>query len=543
MLLAREAAAQNTFQKTYPYPADVQNFGALETMDGNFLVTGIADIGGQKLFLSKQDCEGTPLWSRTYSASSTVGNISQRVIETTSGHYVMSGSAGTYNAYDIAVVKTDPSGNTLWKKTIAGPGDDVVNAVYETTDQGLVIAGKTNSWGQDAGTSYRDVYLAKLDSGGNFLWGRTYGTAQAYDEAFDVVETPDHNLALTGRYIADGAFHCLLLVTDSIGGLKYIKAYGDTNHNTTGFALINVPGGGFAITGSTTVLKASFQAFPDEFLIKTDANGDTLWTRAWHGSNSDGSENGSSLLMTPDGGFALGVATFSYPTTGFVPNKHMILRADKDGHMLFARTYNNGGSHYPYLARATEGYGYLLSGFSNLYTPDFNPLLIRTDSLFASGCNETNVTPLTFEQQPLLHVKSPAVLTGAGGVAAPFSAESAFALPVNALCQNIVDSCSVPSVVPYPGSSGPAAMRVYPNPASGLFAVRFDCRSRPCAIDGLMIESYDLTDACGRIVISRPLVPPSPTAEIAVHGLSPGTYLLRAHTPSGRLYRERIVLQ
>ncbi len=514
------ACCQNTFQKVYDYPSDVQNFGAFLTGDGNHLMTGIADITGHKLFLSKQDCEGNLLWSKSYNASSTVGNISQRVIETDGGDYVMAGSAGSFNNYDIVVVKTDAAGNSKWKKILSGNGDDVANAVIETSDHGIVVAGKTNSFGQEAGTNYRDVYLAKLDSAGNFLWGHTFGTALNYDEAFDVVETPDKGFAMTGRYIASGAFHCMLLKTDSLGNLDYIKAYGDSNHNTTGYALLALPGGGYAITGSTTVLKGNFQAFPDEFLILTDPNGDTLWTRAWHGTSSDGSESGSSLVLTPDGGFAIGVSTFSYPTVGFVPNKNMVLRTDKNGHMQFARVYNSGGSHYTHLVKAVEGYGFLLSGFSNHYTPDFNPLLIRMDSLFQSGCNETDVTPLTVEQQPLLFIKIPPAVTATGGSASNSITENTFTLNATALCQNITDSCPAPTGIQEFVGSIP--LEVYPNPAGDHVNLQF---SRPVGNARIVLQAVS-----GKTVRSIRITAPVTGYRFRRESMAPGIYFIRVTT-------------
>ncbi|MEP7167940.1 MAG: T9SS type A sorting domain-containing protein, partial [Bacteroidota bacterium] len=238
-----------------------------------------------------------------------------------------------------------------------------------------------------------------------------------------------------------------------------------------GFALINIPGGGFAITGSTTVLKNSFQDYPDEFLIRTDQNGDTLWTRAWHGSNSDSFENASSLLMTPTGNFVMAIATASYPTIGFVPNKHMILETDGLGHILLARTYNNGGSHYPYITKAVDGFGYLLSGFSNFYTANFNPLLIRTDSLFQSGCNETDVTSMTIEQQPQLFVKTPACVLDSGGGVTNATIENSFSFTITSLCENIVDSCTTTSVAE--NMNEQLNIQMFPNPATDYLTIHF----------------------------------------------------------------------
>src|SRR5437762_2211899 len=77
-------SAQTAFQKIYTSSLDADCFGAYQTTDQGYIITGIAstDSVTYKVFLTRTDCHGEILWSKVYSTSSTVGNISQRVIET-----------------------------------------------------------------------------------------------------------------------------------------------------------------------------------------------------------------------------------------------------------------------------------------------------------------------------------------------------------------------------------------------------------------------------------------------------------------------------
>ncbi|MBK6832027.1 MAG: hypothetical protein IPG92_15435 [Flavobacteriales bacterium] len=54
--------------------------------------------------------------------------------------------------------------------------------------------GHTNSFGQEAGSPYSDVYIARLASDGSYLWGKSIGTENTIDEAFDIIETQDSSL-------------------------------------------------------------------------------------------------------------------------------------------------------------------------------------------------------------------------------------------------------------------------------------------------------------------------------------------------------------
>ncbi len=439
------AIAQNTFQKLYtPSVGGAECFGSYQLSDGGYIFTGITMETTNKVFVSRTDCEGTVLWSKTYNNSSTIGNISQRVIPLKAGGFCLAASIGQYNAYNILIVKMDNQGNTVWQKIMAGSGDDVVNSIIETRSGSLVIVGHTNSFGQDAGSSYTDIYIAKLDANGNYIWGRAVGTHANIDQAFDVVEASDSNYVATGRYIEQGTFYTCLLKMDTLGNVQWLKAYGDTNQHTFGYALIACASGGFALVGSTTIMKTNYQSYADNFIIRTDANGDTLWCRTYRGSNPDNDENASSIIELPNG-FAIGVATMSYPgSVNFVPNKQVIIKTDLQGNMTMVKSYNDGGSHYPYITMPYNRVGALLSGFTTNYSSSiFKPLLIRTDNNFNSGCNETDLLSQTYMEHPPFQVRIPAYVIANGGSLINSTISANLTWVDSMLCSHIVDSCSI----------------------------------------------------------------------------------------------------
>ncbi len=509
--------SQSTFQKIYTSDYDVESFGAYQETTGGYIITGIAQVSSTayNVFMTRTDCYGEILWSKTYNTSSTIGNISQRVVETHDHGFLLAASIGSYNAYNILLIRTDANGNAIWKKVMQGSGDDLVNSVIQTSLLDFIIAGTTNSYGQDAGSFYKDVYLMKVDSSGNLLWGKTYGTANNFDEAFDVIETFDGHYAATGRYIVSEAFHCFLLKTDTAGNMIYMKAFGDTLQNATGYAIANTLDGGYVITGSSTLAKESFLDFPDEFLIKTNADGDTLWCRSYRGSNIDGSENGSSVVALADGSYAIGVATFSYPSVGFVPNKHCILKTDENGNLEWLKAYNQGGSHYPYLTTAKGEPGYVLSGFTNFYVPHFSPMIIKLNDDFESGCNEMDFTNLTYQEALPAKIQNPDVFIDSGGILTETSVEDELALDDTVLCSNFTDSCVVFTAAPEILNS--SSIRIYPNPAYDRVVI-----ASPVPVENASIELYNLL---GTKVTSKFLSEFS-EYELDVSAIPSGTYIL-----------------
>lgn len=98
-------------------------------------------------------------------------------------------------APDVLVVRTDPTGATLWERTYdIGPGRaDFGQALAEAKDgSGYVITGL--SAGPVTGL---DVLLLKIDCAGEPLWAQTYfGPGPLSEVGFDVVEAKTGTPAL-----------------------------------------------------------------------------------------------------------------------------------------------------------------------------------------------------------------------------------------------------------------------------------------------------------------------------------------------------------
>jgi gliding motility-associated-like protein len=395
-------AQQISFQKVLQPSAgvgDLQSFDAVQTKDGGYICTGIGKFGASvyRPILMKLNCKGASVWAKNFGSSSTIGNIMMKVIETKDGGYCMLNNIGQYGSYNILVVRTDKNGNTLWRKIInAGAGNDVGQCLQQTKDGGFIIVGSTNSFGTETiGGSYADVYAVHLDANGATVWSKTIGNVSNIDEATAVVQTKDGGFAITGRYITQGAFFAMLLKLDNSGAVQLIKTFGDTNHSNYGLAICEASNGDLVFCGSTTLLQNSYQDYADHFVIRCNALGDTLWTKAYYGTLPNSFENPSSIFEEKNGDLIVGANTASYPTMGFVPNKQMVMRIGNDGALKKAIIYNNGSSHYARCSAAIDD-GYFISGFTTLYNvTTFQTNLIKTPTNLFDVCNTTDVTNAT----------------------------------------------------------------------------------------------------------------------------------------------------
>ena len=96
-------------------------------------------------------------------------------------------------SYDVYLIRTDSHGDTLWTKTFGGSWSDAAWSVQQTADSGFVVAG---TWVHEAG-AVDAVYVVKTDPSGDTLWTRFYG-GLVYDNGYSVRQTED------GGYIVAG---------------------------------------------------------------------------------------------------------------------------------------------------------------------------------------------------------------------------------------------------------------------------------------------------------------------------------------------------
>jgi gliding motility-associated-like protein len=417
----------------------VQTFDAIATKDGGFVSTGIGKFsaGVYRPVVIKLDCKGKCLWSKNFDATSTIDNTMMRIIQLANGDVVMMNNLGAYNAYNILVVRINAAGVTLWKKEInKNAGNDIGQNMIETTDGNLIIVGTTNTYGTDAiGSNYQDVYAIKLDANGNQIWSTTIGNAAAIDQATAVAETPDGGFVMTGRYLTNGTFYAMLCKINNNGVVQFLKTFGAANHANYGLGITVGADSNILICGSTTLLQSNFQAYTDHFIIKCKPNGDTIWTRAYYGTNPNSFENAASILVTPNKQIVIAAATASYPTTGFVPNKQVLLTINPDGNLASAIGYNAGLSQYPHCKPVLDG-SVLISGFTTFNSPTtFRPNLIKTTLNDLSFCNTIDYTAQTFVGYPSFQIATPSYTTATGAVISNYTNEGIFTMTDTTLCE------------------------------------------------------------------------------------------------------------
>jgi len=355
-----QAPGDTLWTKTYGGVDIDSGTSVQQTTDGGYIVTGNTEnfgAGGKDVWLIKTNTSGDTLWTKTYGGTN--DNYGQSVQQTTDGGYIVTGwtksSSFCYLGY---LIKTDSDGNTLWTKTFGDDGFFKYTEFYsgqQTSDGGYVIAGYTTCYGAGG----YDVYLIKTDSNGDTLWTNTYGGSGA-DQGWSVQQTTDGGYIVAGftESYAIGNLDVYLVKTDSNGDTLWTKTYGGAGYEK-GFSARQTSDGGYIVGGYTGTADMYSR---DMYLIKTDSNGDTLWTKIYGGATGD--EESRLVIQTSDGGY---IATGSTASYGAGSHDVYLLKTDSYGDTLWTGTYGGTGFDYGYSVQQITGGGYIVAGYTTSY--------------------------------------------------------------------------------------------------------------------------------------------------------------------------------
>lgn len=304
------------------------------TQDGGLLFPG----GGIAQF-SKFDSEGNEVWIRSYNADRPAPT--KAVIETADGGYAILTRTGAgiggdktvprpttegwNNNYDVWLLKTDGAGNILWQQSYGGDWEDDPHFILETTSGDFLILVTTSSQaGTGNNTSGPGVWVLKVNGqNGSILWQNSYGKRVDFPQG--MVLNPDGGFTFAG---------------------KSSYSHGDESGSEWGFN--------------------SFVR-----ILRADATGQVLWSRAYGGSGSD---SAGALLGLENGGFLVAAKSNSPPSDTFPYNKtarifgsndFWLFRLDSDGNITWQDSFGGSGSDDPVCLLRDKDGRIIVGGDSN----------------------------------------------------------------------------------------------------------------------------------------------------------------------------------
>ncbi|MCE3278621.1 MAG: hypothetical protein K0S44_812 [Bacteroidetes bacterium] len=307
----------------------------------NLSVSDLTDGG----FIAKYDPNGNYIWAKNIYSTYSTGGIPTRFSTDEDGSIYITGTfrdtkdfdpgpgtafltASTANnlASETFFAKYDSAGNYLWAKTIEGRSSAlsitfdhshnvfITGSFYNTVDFDP-NAGISNLSSVPGSQSYYwDIFFAKYDPNGNYLWAHSLGSSNM-DSGNDIKTDSSGNVYITGSF------------TETI----------DFDPNPT----------------ASSFLASTITTEANTYFAKYNSNGEYIWAKAL---TSNSSSNGTSILLDPSGYIYLS-GTYYYGPVDFDPGagtqtlsglryQMYFAKYDSSGNYIWAQSYGNLHDEY-----------------------------------------------------------------------------------------------------------------------------------------------------------------------------------------------------
>ncbi|HNB12092.1 MAG TPA: hypothetical protein PKY09_04215, partial [Bacteroidia bacterium] len=388
LLSSLKAKAQNTFEKIIDTLGSAGAYSIQETFDGGYVFCGGSIYNGNDVCIVKLDSAGTIEWAKIYSGPSMEG--ANYIEQTPDSGYMVNA------VYDIGVpfarswlLRLDANGDTLWTKVLSGgTGATIPSMVNSMASVNNAIYGLTGYFKQDTMPIVPRVFFIAVLSNGLVAANKTYNYSSTLSsDARAIDKTYDNGFIMAGAGATSSQYSDIYVIrTNGYGDTLWTRTY-DKSTSDAAMDVKQTTDSNFiiaAITYDTTVYKNNI------YLIKTDAAGDTLWTKKYFYPLH---QVVYSIDQTTDGGYIM---------TGNTDNSNgrslYLIKTNATGDTLWTRTYNPNIDNYGYFVRQTKDGGFIICGATST-----GSYIIKTDSLGMVG-NGTGIAevnnPFDFSVYP-----------------------------------------------------------------------------------------------------------------------------------------------
>lgn len=338
--------------------------------DSGFIMTGGTETyssGQSDIWLVRTDLNGVVQWTRSYGGP--LFDFANMVKPTTDGGFVIAGFTGSYGSGDNDgwIIKTNSTGSIQWQKIMGDGGIQEIEAIVQTSDGGYAAVGINYG----TGSLYYDMWVVRLDANGDSLWTKNVGGG-SFEIGNSIQQTADGGFVIAGQSYSYGAENgdYILYKLDANGNVQWYRNYDMPGLQECHYVQPTTDGGYVLVGDADSIPNNLGQT--DIWVIKTNATGDTLWTKPLGGSKKDG---GKTVEQTSDGGYIVCGITRSY--TLINPN-YYLGKLDSLGTIEW-ENYSYGSAYHDHAYRAiqTSDGGYANFGYFRNATTSQNFALVK----------------------------------------------------------------------------------------------------------------------------------------------------------------------
>lgn len=201
--------------------------------------------GSSDIYIAKYDADGNYIWAKSIGSTGT--DVSNEIVTDESGNMFITGyyngtvdfdpDAGTANltsagSSDIFIAKYNSGGALLWAKSMGGTNTDDSRDLELDGSGNIFITGSyysTADFDPGVGTvnltsaGYNDIFFAKYDGSGNYLWANSMGST-----SYDIGSGLDVDAG--GDVYVAGTFNNTVDFDPGPGTVNYTAALGNSSY-------------------------------------------------------------------------------------------------------------------------------------------------------------------------------------------------------------------------------------------------------------------------------------------------------------------------
>lgn len=453
----------------------------------------------------------------------------------------------------IYVTKVDEYHNIIWSRVFGGSNIDYGESIIKTNDNGFAVLGWSNSSDGDIPQNYgsNDIVILKLDASGNKIWCKNYGSP-ADDRPLSITTTSDNGFLILGTangYGNDIPFHYtnssfvydwFLLKVDSAGNKEWCNVYGGSGFEESQGAVLEIDGYFYLVGSSestdhdctdTSWHSPMVNTGTDIYVLKIDTSGAVIWSKSYGGSYDDVAkaamwdDRDNTILLygyTSSNDYMVEGLLRKKPNFPYVTDDALIIKIDTSGKLLWVNTLgsteNDRGSKG--LMKGPYG-GYMVNSYTAfqiggqddwIFVLDKQGKII-TDKVLGGKSNESSrvILPYGNKYAAIGYTTSDSFIEGVNTSIgySPYIYVSTFHYFPVSITNNEKDSDKDKIVA-------------YPNPNEGYFTVELISPNRKKDINSYL----EVRDINGKVILKQKVLNPRSPNQVDASAWSSGTYYL-----------------
>ncbi|EAY24050.1 lipoprotein, putative [Microscilla marina ATCC 23134] len=337
------------FIKMFGGATNDEAYSAVTATDGGYVFLGATTSfaagtdNTQDIFLIKADQNGNELWTRNLG-----GHSGKSIQNTLDGGFIVLGDTLVADTTSLVLIKTDGEGQVQWSKNYGKANRNEVATNVQLTQEGgyLMMGNVLNNDGSS------DIYVIKTDGQGNIIRERVYGFANLQNSTATILEDPTTKdiLWCGTAFTATSATSDIRVVrANDIVNTQWDYFFGGTA-SETGKDMKQVSGG-YVIVGTTA---SEGNGGSDVYLIKISEQGILQWSKTFGGAAND---EGQAISLTDDGGY---IITGSTESEGEGGKDVFLIKTDADGNQVWTETFGGTKDDVGRIVLQTADKGFLL---------------------------------------------------------------------------------------------------------------------------------------------------------------------------------------